>query len=597
VIAAFFAADKPRERETERQKVESWITGSLMPDWDRLRAKGDAFHVEYGWRPFHWEVEFPEVFSRDNGGFDAIVGNPPFAGKNTISAASGPYYLPWLQTLHAGAHGNADLVAHFFRRAFKLLREGGAFGLIATNTIGQGDTRATGLAPILAEGGTIYRATKRYQWPNEGAAVVVSIVHVGKGLNVRPVVLNGRNIERISAYLVAGNFDDAPAALIENEEKAFIGSYLLGMGFTFDNAAAAKGEAEPIEEMKRLIAKDPHNSERIKPYIGGEEINNSPTCAHHRYAIDFEDFPLRRDPTATHPWNQLREDTQREKLRTGVVSADYPWPVAEHWPDLHRIVELRVKPKRLLDNRGGYKRYWWRYAERRADLSRALSRTSHVLALSRVSPQLGVARITSALVLAESLVVFALPNFSPIAVLQSRVHEIWARFFSSSMKDDLRYAPSDCFETFPFPGGYETDSVLEALGQTYHDHRAALMVAANEGMTKTYNRFHKSDERGEPIRRLRELHDEMDRAVLRTYGWHDLADELRPQFLTEETEDDHTYQGRYFWPTEARDRVLARLLALNAERHAEEVAAGLAPAARGRDVDEDGDPNLFSGDE
>jgi hypothetical protein len=149
----------------------------------------------------------------------------------------------------------------------------------------------------------------------------------------------------------------------------------------------------------------------------------------------------------------------------------------------------------------------------------------------------------------------------------------------------LRYAPSDCFETFPFPPGYETDAALEAAGQTYHDHRAALMIAANEGMTKTYNRFHKVDERSEPIRRLRELHDEMDRAVLRAYGWHDLAAELHPEFLTEETEDDHTYQGRYFWPAEARDRVLARLLALNAERHAEEVAAGLARAARTRASD------------
>ena len=170
----------------------------------------------------------------------------------------------------------------------------------------------------------------------------------------------------------------------------------------------------------------------------------------------------------------------------------------------------------------------------------------------------------------------------PFAVLQSRVHEVWARFFSSSMKDDLRYAPSDCFETFPFPPGYETEVALETAGQIYHDHRAALMIAADEGMTKTYNHFHKSDERGQPIRRLRELHDEMDRAVLHAYGWDDLAVELRPEFLTEETEDDHTYQGRYFWPAEARDRVLTRLLALNVERHAEEVAAGLAPAGRTR---------------
>lgn len=174
------------------------------------------------------------------------------------------------------------------------------------------------------------------------------------------------------------------------------------------------------------------------------------------------------------------------------------------------------------------------------------------------------------------------------AVLQSRVHEFWARFFSSTLEDRLRYAPSDCFETFPFPPNYEIDATLEAAGQTYHDHRAALMVAANEGTTKTYNRFHKASEGSEVIARLRELHDELDRAVLRAYGWHDLADELRAEFLTEETENEHTYQGRYFWPADQRDRVLARLLALNAERHAEEAAAGRMPAAREQDDHADG---------
>jgi len=114
------------------------------------------------------------------------------------------------------------------------------------------------------------------------------------------------------------------------------------------------------------------------------------------------------------------------------------------------------------------------------------------------------------------------------------------------------------------------------------------MAAANEGMTKTYNCFHNQQEIGDAIQTLRDLHDAMDRAVLRAYAWHDLADELRPVFLTEETEDDHTYQGRYFWPADQRDRVLARLLALNAERHAEEMAAGRAPAAQAQDEDVDG---------
>ena len=73
-----------------------------------------------------------------------------------------------------------------------------------------------------------------------------------------------------------------------------MGSIVLGMGFTFDDVAAAKGEAESLETMRALIAKDPRNAERIFPYIGGEEVNTIPSHAHHRYVIDFADFPLRR---------------------------------------------------------------------------------------------------------------------------------------------------------------------------------------------------------------------------------------------------------------------------------------------------------------
>ena len=176
-----------------------------------------------------------------------------------------------------------------------------------------------------------------------------------------------------------------------------------------------------------------------------------------------------------------------------------------------------------------------------------------------------------------------------LAVLQSRPHEVWARFFASSMKDDLRYVPSDCFETFPFPENFESSSTLEAASRAYHDHRAAMMVARNEGMTKTCNRFHDPDQRGEDIIRLRELHAEMDRAVLCAYGWDDLAERAEPIFLDETNEEDHTYQGRLFWPSAFRDEVLARLLALNAERHAEEVRLGTAPEMGGKAQDSEED--------
>jgi hypothetical protein len=307
--------------------------------------------------------------------------------------------------LHQGAHGNADLVAHFFRRAFGILRQSGALGLIATNTIGQGDTRATGLATILRQGGRIFRATKRYQWPNEGAAVVVSIVHLQCGGEPIAAVLDDRSVGRISAYLVAGDLDDAPSKLADNTDKAFQGSTLLGMGFTFDDAAAAKGEAESVAEMRRLIETNPRNAERIKPYIGGEEVNNSATYAHHRYAIDFEDFPLRRDPLATHPWNQLRDDTRRAKLRSGIVSADYPGPVAADWPELLEIVDKRVRSFRSDNKRERYVNIWWQYAERRPGLKSATRNIEFALILSRISPQLAIGRVAAKLIFAESLVV------------------------------------------------------------------------------------------------------------------------------------------------------------------------------------------------
>ena len=142
--------------------------------------------------PFHWELEFPEVFTTDDGGnvgggFDVIVGNPPFAGKNTLIHAHADEYLAWLQMIHPESHGNSDLVAHFYRRAFVLLRAGGSFGLIATNTIGQGDTRSRDSDGYPMHG-TIYSSREAvFKWPGE-AAVIVSVIHVLERADRRPLL-------------------------------------------------------------------------------------------------------------------------------------------------------------------------------------------------------------------------------------------------------------------------------------------------------------------------------------------------------------------------------------------------------------------------
>ncbi|MBY5798418.1 N-6 DNA methylase [Rhizobium leguminosarum] len=574
VLSAFFVEDKLKAREKRRVEIESWVSGIGEAKWDALNAAAQSLRAgEHPVDPFHWQVEFPEVFRRESPGFDAIVGNPPFAGKNTVIAGNREQYLPWLQALHQGAHGNADLVAHFFRRTFELLRQGGVFGLIATNTIGQGDTRDTGLSAIIDDGGTIIRARRRLKWPGE-AAVTVSVVHVAKQLRRSPI-LDGRHIRRISAYLVEGDLDRAPTRLTANAGKAFVGSFVLGIGFTFDDAAAAKGVAEGLAAMNLLIEKNPRNTERIFPYIGGEEVSSSPTHANRRYVIDFANFPLRREG-ALPSWFRIQDGDRAQLVGTGIVPTDYPGSVAADWPDLLGIVEGRVKGKRGSHSTS----HWWLFERRRAKLYEATLSLSRVMVRSLTSSHFGTFTfIGSRFVYDQTLIVWPDQSYANLSVLKSATHEIWVRLLGATLEDRGRYNIVDCFETFPFPASFGTLPNLDAAGQAYYDFRASLMVENDQGMTKTYNRFHDPAERSAGILHLRELHAEMDRAVLAAYGWDDLAARAEPIFLDETNEDDHTYQGRLFWPSDFRDEVLARLLALNAERAKAERESGLVAAA------------------
>ncbi len=191
------------------------------------------------------------------------------------------------------------------------------------------------------------------------------------------------------------------------------------------------------------------------------------------------------------------------------------------------------------------------------------------------SLHLSLAFLPGKVVYAHTLAVVLFLTHSAFSLLQSRIRELWARFFSSSMKDDLRYTPTDCFRTFPFPPDFESDATLEAAGEAYYRHRAELMIRRNEGLTKTYNRFEARTERGANIERLRALHAEMDAAVLRAYGWSDLADRAAPEFIEQEADEGRAPKTRLDWPGEFKDEVLARLLALNAERAAAEQDTGL----------------------
>ena len=289
-------------------------------------------------------------------------------------------------------------------------------------------------------------------------------------------------------------------------------------------------------------------------------------------------------------WVDAVEDQRREWLRHGIVPLDYPNRVAADWPELLAIVEERVKPDRMKVNRKVRRDYWWRYSDRQPALYHAIGDSDHVLAISSVGQQAAFARLPSATVYSHALMVFPLPTNAAFCVLQSRPHEIWARFLGSSMKDDLRYTPSDCFETFPFPDAWNTHPDIERVGTNYYDYRADRMVRHGEGLTKTYNRFHDPDETDPEVARLRDLHTAMDRAVLDAYGWTDIPTDC--EFLLDYEIDEEDWGTRkkpyrYRWPDDVRDEVLARLLELNAERSEAELRAGGAtrttsPGAGGR---------------
>lgn len=547
VVGAFFAHEKDRDRERERSRrldlVARWLEGDdslqdeLLEMQRTLRERVPALH---------WHLEFPEVFyserpdpldgmKRNGAAFmDAFVGNPPFAGKNGVIESGGPSYIPWLQALHPGAHGNADLSAHFFRRAATLLGANGAFGLIATNTIAQGDTRSTGLQWLVGHGFVLYDATKSLPWPGD-ADVLVSVVHAAVGAVSRAAGnprLDGRTAVALDSRLREGSERGDCVALAANAELSFQGSNVLEMGFTLTP-----------EEREALVQRDPRNAERIFPGLGGEEVNTSPTQSFSRYVINF-----------------------------GQESEEH----AARWPDLLAIVREKVKPERdqLRDNADGLKRKrdWWQFGRNTPALCAAIAKLERCLVTSTLTKH-SVFSFQPSNRVFSTLFVFPFDRFTQLAVLQSRIHEHWTRLLSSTRGKgtSLRYTTSDCFDTFPFPQADPRVVIagLEAIGEELYRARAEYMVDEGVGLTVTYNRLKDPGVTEGRVVALRAMHEEMDRAVLRAYGWGELEESVPPYCVA--TEGERRAVERF------EAAVIDRLFALNASRAEEEKIKGRGP--------------------
>ncbi|MDF5962615.1 restriction endonuclease [Pseudomonas aeruginosa] len=495
-------------------------------------------------RPFHWPLEFPEVFARERGGFDGIVGNPPFLGGQRITGVAGTAFRDWLVAhIAEGRRGSADLVAYFFLRSWNLLRDGGGFGLLAVNTIAEGDTRQVGLEAMVGSGAVIHAAYPNEPWPGK-AAVNTSRVHVHRGEWSGERSLLGRRAPFISAFL-SDREEWSPERLKANEGLAYQGSIVLGMGFVLTP-----------DEAQRMLDSDPRNAEVIFPYINGEDLNSDPEQRPSRWVINFWDWSEERAKEYELPWRRLEET---------------------------------VKAERQSNNRKVYRDYWWQFAEKRPALYHAIGwghkfekhptgwdstepKQAAVLVCSEVTKHLGFARMPNTYIMSANLDVFK--SVGLLAICQSSLHEAWARQHSSKLETRLKYSPGNAFETFAFPDGFHdgSDSQFDLIGGQFHQARIDVMRADRFGLTKLYNRFHTDTERDPRIEGLRALQCEMDTAVARAYGWNDLDLEHDFHEVPYLPENDRV---RFTISDTSRLEVLRRLSELNRQRYEKEVAQGL----------------------
>jgi len=371
-----------------------------------------------------------------------------------------------------------------------------------------------------------------------------------------PRMLDHQPAAMINAFFEEGENLGEPTALIETSDQVFQGCIFRGSGFLLSH-----------DEGKLMLASDPRNAEVIIPIINGKELNSAPDQTPGRSIINFRSWPIERAQAYRQPFS---------------------------------IIEQNVKPYRATCNQKRVRELWWLFEARRPKLTRALQDISRCFAAARTTKYLAFSAMPTDYVFSDALYIFTTDRWDLFAVVQSTLHEIWARKFSGSLKQDLRYSPSNCFETFAFPSGLwqTTDAGLAGLGKQYHEHRKALMKSLWLGLTKVYNLFHtrelspelvakvsKKDadtasEGFEALLELRRLHSAVDYAVRDAYGWHDIG--LDHNFHEIETlpENDRV---RFTIGPASRRELLKRLLAENHSRSKPEAEAltlgGIEPVA------------------
>lgn len=421
-------------------------------------------------------------------GVDVFIGNMPFLGGRRIATQHGDRYVEWITRMYGGT-GDTDYVGYFFHRAAELMAPTGSLGFIATRAISDGDNRRTVLGRLLSgpRPFQIRGATTALPWPGN-AQVLVSTLVLERGLAEkapRPRLLDGRNVSAINSRLRAGNEWPEPEPLADNSGLALVGCFLRGEGFVL----------EP-DEARQFLARYPSEAMVIKPFLVGDDLNNTNDQSARRFVIDFGEMTLDEAKRFPHALAIVSERVRpaRERLKTTGADADHC-------------------------------KYWWRFASVRRELRERAMRLPRLLATARVAKHSMFAFIPSSWVPSDQVVVFPLPTCAAFAVLQSRIHRIWVSLQATHMGEGIRYSAGDCFAPFPFPGRSPQTAVpkLEAVGERLYSTRTEFMRARALGLTQTYNLLSDPEVSDRDVLSLRELHEAVDRAVLNAYGWPDIA--------------------------------------------------------------------------
>lgn len=464
---------------------------------------------------FHWSLEFPEIFNSKRQGFDAILANPPFQGGQKLSSTLGSPVRKFLvQQIADGKRGSADLSAYFLRRAFSLLRKNGKLGIIVTNSVTEGNSRKVALEPILEQGATIYRAQTSTPWP--GAATLnITTLHINKGPWTQPKFLNGAPSQNISPNLDSIDIP-TPKSLPQQKDIAFQGTIPVGNGFIISPKQATQ-----------WLLKDPKYSKVLHPYLTGKDFNNNPSLTPTRWIIHFQQWPLEK---------------------------------AKQFPLALEHLEEHVKPFRQQSKHQGQKENWWHHGAPRKTLYQTIKNQDKVLARSRISNHHILAFLPAQWIYADGLVIFATEENHDFAVLQSNIHETWARRFSSTLRSDMRYSLTTAFETFPMPIlNKKTRQSLSKLIERLEKQRWQITAKTGNGLNKTYAALHNPKERSSMINKLRAIHRQIDQATLEAYSWNDLISDDIHQFA------DHGNRRRLTLIPEIQSEIMARLSALNAK--------------------------------